>query len=86
MHEASLMRGLVAQLEAIARDQAATRVVGVTVRLGALSHFSPAHFREHFVEAAAGTCAAGATIEAIVDTDIRTPGAADVLLESVELE
>jgi len=80
------MRGLMQRLNAIAAEQGATRVVGVSVRLGALSHFSPAHFREHFAAAARGTLAEGASVEAIVDTDIRAPDAADVLLESVELE
>jgi hydrogenase nickel incorporation protein HypA/HybF len=60
-------------------------VVSVTVRLGALSHMDAAHFKEHFGHAAAGTVADGAMIHASVETDIQSPTAADVLLESVEV-
>lgn len=86
MHEASLMRALMRGLLAAAAEHQATRVTAVTVRLGALSHMSPAHFREHFEQAAAGTLAAGARIETIVETDIASPGAADVVLEAFECE
>ena len=86
MHEASLMRDLMARLLEVAAARGARRIVTVTVRLGALSHMSPAHFREHFEHAARGTIAEGAELEAIADTDIRAPGAADVLLETFEIE
>jgi len=52
MHEASLMRNLMRQVLDLAAERGATRIVGLTVRLGALSHMSPEHFREHFEEAA----------------------------------
>ncbi|MEX2480651.1 MAG: hydrogenase maturation nickel metallochaperone HypA [Gammaproteobacteria bacterium] len=86
MHEASLMRDLMARLLTVAAQRGARRVVTVTVRLGALSHMSPAHFREHFEQAARGTIAAGAALETIVETDIRAPTAADVILETFEIE
>jgi hydrogenase nickel incorporation protein HypA/HybF len=86
MHEASLMRDLMARLLEVAAARGARRVVTVTVRLGALSHMSPAHFREHFEHAAHGTIAEGAELEAIADTDIRAPRAADVMLETFEIE
>ena len=86
MHEASLTRDLVNRILTIAREQGATRVVGIRVRLGALSHMSPEHFQEHFDVAAAGTIAAGARIEATQESDIQSPTAPDVVLESVEVE
>lgn len=86
MHEASLMNDLMTQVLKLAHDGQAGRVVALTVRLGALSHMSPEHFREHYDIAARGTIAAGAEIEAIVETDIRSPGAADVRLEAIEIE
>jgi hydrogenase nickel incorporation protein HypA/HybF len=86
MHEASLMRNLLRQVLDLAAERSAARIVGLTVRLGALSHMSAEHFREHFDEAARGTIAEGATLETIVETDIRAPGAADVLLEAIEIE
>ena len=51
MHEHALMRDLVARIEATAEAEGATRVTRVTVQLGALSHFTPHHFREHFEDA-----------------------------------
>jgi len=85
MHEASLMRNLMRKIEHVAAEQNASRVISLTVRLGALSHMDLAHFKEHFDHAAAGTLAEGAIIHATVETDIQSPMAADVWLESVEV-
>jgi len=86
MHEASLMQNLMRRLLAAAAARDAQRIVAVTVRLGALSHMSAAHFREHFAQAAAGTMAAGAVIDAIEEHDIQASTAADVLLVSFDIE
>jgi hydrogenase nickel incorporation protein HypA/HybF len=86
MHERALMRDVMARIEALARSEGATRVTKVSVRLGALSHFTPGHFREHFEDAARGTVAEGATVDAELDGDISDRRARDVLLESVEVE
>lgn len=79
------MQGLMRKLLEIAEAEQATRVVGLKVRLGALSHMSPEHFQEHFDVASAGTIAEGATIEAVEETDLGSPTATDVVLESVEV-
>jgi len=63
MHELSLIIDLMRKIDVIAREQGARRVVGVKVRLGALSHISPAHLREHFEAAATGTIAEAATLD-----------------------
>ncbi len=86
MHEASLMAGLMRQVAATAAAEGATRVVAVAVRLGALSHMTPAHFTEHFETAAAGTIAEGAALRIAACTDRTAPWAQDVLLESIEVE
>jgi hydrogenase nickel incorporation protein HypA/HybF len=86
VHDRALMRDVMARIETVARSEGATRVTKVSVRLGALSHFTPSHFREHFAEAARGTVAEGAAVEAEVDGDIRDRRASDVLLESLEVE
>lgn len=86
MHEASLMRGLMAKLQSLAREQGATRVKGVRVWLGALSHFTAEHFREHFENASRGTSAEDAALEIEVSTDIADPRAQDVILQSVDVE
>ncbi len=85
MHEASLMRNLMAKIEEIAEAEGAS-VVRVSVWLGALSHMSAEHFAEHFETSAAGTCAEGATLAVTVSDDIGDAHAQDVLLESVELD
>jgi hydrogenase nickel incorporation protein HypA/HybF len=86
MHEFSLINDLIRKIDAIARDQGARRVVGVKVRLGALSHISPNHFREHFEAAAAGTIAEAARLDIETLPDERDPHAQDILLDSVEVE
>jgi hydrogenase nickel incorporation protein HypA/HybF len=80
------MRDLLRKVLEVAATEGATRVVSIQVRLGALSHMSPEHFQEHFEHSAAGTLAEGAIIRALVDADIRSPTAADVLLEGLEVE
>ena len=86
MHEKHLTEDLVRRLEALAAAEGGTHVTRIRVRLGALSHFTPEHFREHFDDAAAGTLAEGAQVEAELDTDPTAPGAQGVLLETVEVE
>jgi hydrogenase nickel incorporation protein HypA/HybF len=80
------MRDVVQRVVAIANAEGATRVTGVSVRLGALSHFTPEHFREHYADAARGTVAADADVEALLETDPTDARARDVVLAGVELE
>ena len=47
MHEASLMVALMRNIDAVAAQEGADRVTAVRVRLGALSHMTPDHFRVH---------------------------------------
>lgn len=86
MHEAALIRSLLRQVLARAEAAGAVRVVGLTVRLGALAHLSPGHFADHFRAAARGTLAEDATLDAMVDTDLTADGATDIRLETIEIE
>ena len=86
MHEASMMRGLMRKIEEVAVEQRATRITAVDVWLGALSHMSDGHFREHFVQASANGIAEGAKISTELSDDITHPNAEDVLLRGVEVE
>ena len=86
MHEASLMANLMRRIDEIAMAERARRVVGVSVRLGALSHMSAEHLAEHFGQAAAGTIAEGARLEVAVSDDPRHANAQDLMLESIEVE
>jgi hydrogenase nickel incorporation protein HypA/HybF len=86
MHEMSLVRGLVRQLDEVARAHGARRVIRVRVGLGVLSHLSPEHVREHFAHVSKGTVAEGAALDVVLLTDPTDPRAQDVILESAEIE
>lgn len=86
MHEQSLMVDLMRKLADIARTHRARRITAVRVKLGALSHISPDHFREHFARAVRGTAAEGCRLDIEAPTDFRDAHAQDILLESVDLE
>jgi hydrogenase nickel incorporation protein HypA/HybF len=79
------MDDLVRKVLAVAAAEDAASVTRIRVRLGALSHFTPEHFVEHWQDAAHGTVAAEATVEATPDGDLTGPAAAGVVLESVEV-
>jgi hydrogenase nickel incorporation protein HypA/HybF len=86
MHEASLMIGLMRQIETIASGEGAKQVTKVKVWCGALAHMTEAHFAEHFHQAAEGTLAEGATLDVTVSDDLTNDRAQDVLLESIDVE
>ncbi len=86
MHEHALLRDVMRKIEEVAAEQGAARVSRVAVRLGALSHFTPEHFREHFVDASRDTIAEGATVDAVVDREIDDERATEVVIESIEVE
>jgi hydrogenase nickel incorporation protein HypA/HybF len=60
--------------------------MAVRVWCGALSHFTPDHFREHFQRGAAGTLAEGAEVTVEISDDATHPDATGVRLESVDVE
>ncbi|NNC93263.1 MAG: hydrogenase maturation nickel metallochaperone HypA [Acidimicrobiia bacterium] len=86
MHELSLVASLCARAEKAARAEGAQRVVGLSVRLGALSHLSPEHLRDHLAQASVGSMLEGATVAVTVDTDPASPTAQGIELLSVEVE
>jgi hydrogenase nickel incorporation protein HypA/HybF len=86
VHERAVMTDVMNQIDLIAMQEGASRVTLVAVRLGALSHFTPQHFLEHFQDVSRGTIAEGAQIEAVVDDDLTDSAARDVILERMEIE
>ncbi len=86
MHEATLMADLMRRIEDLAKAERARRIIGVSVRLGALSHISAGHFAEHFKRASAATIAQGARLNVTVSNDMQDVNAQDILLEDVEVE
>ena len=85
MHERALMDDLLRKVLAVAGEEGADSVARIRVRLGALSHFTPEHFVEHWVDASHGTIAEGAEVDARVDEDLEGEAAQGVVLESVEV-
>ena len=86
MHEQSLMTDLMKKINAIGEDGQARSIVKVRVKLGALSHISADHFKEHFVLAAKGSLAENAQLDIEKSTDLNDPQAQEILLDSVEIE
>ncbi len=85
MHEQSLMKDLMEKIKTVSENEQNQPVAAVTVRLGALSHISADHFREHFVEASRGTIAEKAQLKVVVLEDINDPLAQEIILESIEI-
>ena len=81
MHEMSLLRGLITQIDSIAGENQARRVSVVRLKLGPLAHIEPDHLREHFVESARGTIADGARLEIETTDELH-----ELTLESVDVE
>ena len=81
MHEISLLRGLMRQIEAAARSHGAERVSVVRLKLGPLAHIEPDHLREHFAQAARGTMADSARLEIETTAEMH-----ELTLESMDVE
>ncbi len=86
MHERAVMRDLVGRIDELAAEEHASVVTRIEVRLGALAHFTPEHFRDHFGDAARGTRAEGAEVVVTLSDDTSAEDAAGVVLETIELE
>jgi hydrogenase nickel incorporation protein HypA/HybF len=86
MHETALVRDVVRRIADLAHATSAHRVTGAKVWLGALSHLSAEHFREHFAIEAQGSIAAGATLAIEVSDDLDHPDAQHIRLESVDFD
>lgn len=86
MHEFNLMNKLFNKILTLADEQKATKVTKISVKLGALSHMSPSHFKEHFDIVAKGTLAENAEIDAEESEDLSDPDAQVVVLKSIEIE
>lgn len=85
MHEIHLLKDLLKKVESIAAENHASKVSEVRIKLGALSHISPEHLKEHFLRESEGGIAEGAKLVVIEDTDQNSPQAMDILLDSIEV-
>lgn len=84
MHERAILADLVREIEAVCEREGALRVSAVAVRVGPMSHMTPAHFVEHFIDATRGTVAEGADCR-VSSIDPRDELAQSIVLDSVEL-
>ncbi len=85
MHEFSLINDLIRKISTIALEQRARKVIGVTVKIGELSHISQDHFRDHFVLASRGTISEGARLNIEFMTDVTDSQSQDVLIQNIEV-
>ena len=83
MHELTLVAALMRKVESVAAGEGAARVLAVKVKLGALAHISPEHFRDHFTHAARCTVAQDARLSVELSDDAGDPHAQEILLDSV---
>lgn len=83
MHELSLIADLMQKVESIAAGAKAAKVLAVNVKLGALAHISPGHFRDHFARAAHGTIAEDAQLFVELSEDVQDPQAQEIVLASI---
>jgi hydrogenase nickel incorporation protein HypA/HybF len=86
MHELSLVPNLIQKIESIACAHGNRKVIGVKIKLGALSHTSPEHFREHFIRLSQGTIAEGAKLDIEILRDITDPYTQEIILDAIEVE
>lgn len=86
MHEQGLINDLIKKIIALAEKEKAEKVTKVSIKLGALSHMSAPHFKEHYDIAAKGTIAEHAEIDAEESDDIYDPNAQVVVLKSIDVQ
>ncbi|MDJ0921904.1 MAG: hydrogenase maturation nickel metallochaperone HypA [Henriciella sp.] len=85
MHEAGMINALIRKILDIAAAENSTDVQRVSVWLGAFSHMSPSHFKDHYDQASAGTIAAGAELDITCSDDTAHADAHHIVLKSVEV-
>jgi hydrogenase nickel incorporation protein HypA/HybF len=86
MHEARLMRDIVAKLEEIADEEHADHIDGVQIEIGAMSHVTPESLEGHFELLTHHSPAEHAHLEFTKSTNVAAPDAYDVRLVSVTVE
>ena len=86
MHEQALATDLVRKAVEVARREGAGRVTAIQVRIGALSHVTPAALEQSFRIAAGGSLAEGAEVKVVVGDDVEDALALDIVLDHVVVE
>jgi Zn finger protein HypA/HybF involved in hydrogenase expression len=85
MHEAGLMRGLIKQLDELARVHGCDRIAAVKLSIRESGGYSAEHFKEHFCAVSGGSCAQDAALDIDVTTDELHIGAPQITIVSIEV-
>lgn len=83
MHELTLLNDLLKKVRDVANGQP---VNSVSIWLGAMSHISAEHFKEHFDWATKDTDLEGVPLDIETSDDAFHPQAQDILLKSVNIQ
>ncbi len=86
MHEMTLLNDLLKKVREVAKSEQGKRVKSISVWLGAMSHISADHFKEHFDWATKDSDLDGVPLNIETSTDAFHPQAQDILLKSVDIE
>ena len=86
MHEAKLIRDLVAEVDSVARQNSANRVSVVRIEIGKDSHVTPASLEGQFEVLAYGSLAQGADLEITHSGDAKASDPFDVRIISIVVE
>jgi hydrogenase nickel incorporation protein HypA/HybF len=86
VHEASLVRNVVAEIDSVAREHSAARVDIVRIEIGADSHVTSDALRARFEVFAQGTLAHDAELEITEASDSAVPDAFDIRIVSIVVE
>ncbi|MBC8345882.1 MAG: hydrogenase maturation nickel metallochaperone HypA [Candidatus Marinimicrobia bacterium] len=86
MHELTLLNDLLKKVREIAVQEKAKKVKSVSIWLGAMSHISASHFKEHFDLATKDSDLEGVPLNIETSDDAFHPQAQDILLRSVDVE
>jgi hydrogenase nickel incorporation protein HypA/HybF len=85
MHESGLMRGLIKQLDALARTHGSNQIAGVKLSIRESGGYSAEHFEDHFNAASVGSSAEGAAVDIEVVTDELHLGSPQITIVSIEV-
>ena len=85
MHESGLMRGVLSDLEQLARANNSTRIVGVALQIRDSGTYPGEHFIEHLHAVAAGTVIEGAHIEVEMVADPQHVGRPEITIKNIEV-
>ena len=85
MHESGLMRGVVRDLEALAKTHDCERIVSVTLEIRDTGDYPGEHFVEHLQAVAADTVVEQARIEVEMICDPEHTGGPRVVIKRIEV-